>query len=266
MTTFTTVAQARAYVDRIPFLEARWYSKARIMPIQFLVVHTMENTEANNQAEQWQQMTHTQDRKSSVHCGVDADSTRMAVRHYDTAYHVGYGNRNTWGCEHTGRAAQSPGDWADPFSRTMLTEQSAPLFAAMSLIAEIPIRRATTEDYMASRPDLGGTGWHEGRRGILGHRDVARAIQQFGLPDSGHTDPGEFFPWTWYLDQVRSHLEAPDMPLSDEDVNRIAKAVAKELRNPSFMGEIDPGPQTIKAAAADAVRENIKDQYLRVKP
>lgn len=264
MAMFRNRADALAYVERIPFLEARWYHPGRLATVDFLVVHTMENTEASDKAEQWQAMTATQDRESSVHCGVDNDSTRMAVHHWDTAYHVGKGNRNTWGCEHAGRAAQASADWSDPYSRAMLEGQSAPLFAAMCLIADIPIRRANTFDYMASRPDLGGMGWHEGRRGILGHVDVARAIQRFGLSDSGHTDPGEQFPYPWFLDRVRSHLEDDDMTpeqylemMKTKDYKDRMKVIVDDVVE-ARIGNVAKKPGTV-STVYEAARQAIRD-------
>jgi hypothetical protein len=201
---FADVTEAKAYLDAIPYRQAAHYRVGRLMPVQFAVVHSMESSEHSMMAEQWQAATATWDRISSVNFGVDDDSTRSCVHITDTAYHCASGNRNTVGVEHTGRAAQTSADWLDPFSKKMLTTQSAPLYAALSLVTGIPVRRASVDDYVLSRTSASFDVKRQG--GLLGHIDVTLAAQRLGLPNEGHWDPGPNFPWTWFINEVASHL------------------------------------------------------------
>jgi hypothetical protein len=125
---------------------------------------------------------------SSAHYTHDPDSTVQCVRDEDTAWDA---PPNTeWphlGFEHDGFAKQTREEWLDDHGRKML-RRSARLAAKKSAKYGIPVRRLTVDELRAKR------------KGFAGHRDVAEAFRK-----SDHSDPGDQFPWGWYLTRVRRY-------------------------------------------------------------
>jgi hypothetical protein len=252
-------AQARAYLEAIPFRQARHYHEGRYQPVRFIVEHSTEGSERIDSAEIALAMWATWDRQSSVNFAVDVDSTVCAVKVADTAWHAGGGNSDTVGIEHCGTARQTRPEWLDPYGLGMF-EQSAMLNAALIVALDVPFRRASALDHARANGYQPGEPW-EG--GLLGHVDITESARLRGISTSGHYDPGPAYPWDHLFDRIRAHLEEP---VTDAEMRKIAEYIAVRLRADDFMGNVDPGPQTVKAACADAIRENIKDEYLRVKP
>lgn len=261
------VESARAYLDQIRFLQAKNPppgSRTRPKPVRFVVLHSTQGSETLESAEIALQLWHTWDRQSSVHYAVDQNSTVCAMRPEQKAWHAAGGNSDTVGIEHCGRAEQSRAEWLDTFGRGMLA-QSGQLVAALLLVFGIPFRRASATDHANANAETSSNGYVGGpwSGGILDHAAITESARLRGIPTGGHWDVGTGFPWDYEFDRIAEHLEEP---VTEAEMRKIAGYVAEELRKPSFMGDVDPGPQTVKAACADAVRENLKDQYLRAKP
>jgi len=176
-------------VAAIPFVQARNYTRGRSVPIDLLVIHTMESPEKPDTAEsvaQW--FAGPTAPQASAHYCIDSNSIVQCVRDEDVAWHAPGANHNGLGFEHAGRAAQSPADWSDAYSTKML-ELSAQLVAEKCKRYGIPAVWLHPADLRA------------GKRGITGHVDVSNA---FKLSD--HQDPGPNFPVERYLTLVKQHV------------------------------------------------------------
>ena len=174
------------------FVQARNYTRAARGHVDLVVIHTAEAPEGPATAENlaaWSAGSTAS--QASWHYAVDADSIVQSVREEDIAWHAGPVNGYSIGVEHAGYAKQTPADWADDASIAIL-DRSAELVADICRRYAIPIVRITSDDLKAGR-----------RNGICGHVDVTKGL----TGGKGHTDPGPFFPWPWYLERVRAHAE-----------------------------------------------------------
>lgn len=182
----------------IPTHLARWYQPAnRTAPaIRVIVLHSMEAPEKGDTAEAvaryFASLPST--KKASTHYNVDSDSVVRSVPDKDIAYHVAGFNTPSLGIEHAGYARQTPADWADPYSSSMLG-LSARLTAALCARYSIPPVYLSESDLRA------------GRRGITTHATVSRA---FGVSD--HWDPGPGFPIDLYISLVTDAGPNPPSP------------------------------------------------------
>lgn len=173
------------------FSQARHFRPGRRDPrtgepcdVRCVVIHTAEIGESLQGAEALMAVCATSERVASWHYAVDADSVTQSVREEDTAFHAPGLSHCSVGIEHSGRAKQTPEEWADDFSTRML-ELSAELTAGICKRHGIPVVRIGPDEV------------REGHAGICGHVDVSKA---FGKSD--HFDPGPSFPWERYLQRV----------------------------------------------------------------
>jgi N-acetyl-anhydromuramyl-L-alanine amidase AmpD len=171
------------------FIQARNYTKGRSVPIDVLVIHTMESPETADTAEnvaKW--FAGPSAPQASAHYCIDNNSIVQCVHDSDVAWHAPGANSNGLGFEHAGRASQHAADWSDAYSDAML-KISAKLVAEKCTEFGIPAVWLREADLLA------------GRRGITGHAQVSRAFKR-----STHTDPGTSFPVERYLGYVKEHL------------------------------------------------------------
>ena len=166
------------------------FTRGRARNVRLIVIHTVEAPErgtiAEDVARNWFAKSEA---KSSSHYIVDNDSIVRCVDEANTAWAAPGANADGIQIEHAGYAAQTPGQWADDYSRAML-DLSARLTADLCRRYGIPAVHLTPAQ-LAS-----------GARGIIGHIDATNA---YG-PRGGHTDPGPSFPWDAYLAKVRGYL------------------------------------------------------------
>lgn len=165
----------------IPYIQAKRFGEGRPDgPPLWIVWHTMEEDELPDTAERVARYfaTLSDDRTVSAHYCVDANSDVQCVRTGDVAWTVGNraGNYRGISIELAGRAAQTPAQWADPYSTAMLRRACRIAARDMARYA-IPARWCTIEDLHARRP------------GMTTHNDCRIA---FG--GTTHTDPGPGFP------------------------------------------------------------------------
>jgi len=170
-------------VSAYPFVQARNYRKGGNLPVNRLVLHSMEAPEKGDTAEAVARYFASGAVVASCHYMCDNDSIVAGVHEEDTAYHAPP-NAHSIGIEHAGYARQSAAEWADPYSEAML-RRSATLAADICRRHDLPVTFVTAADLLA------------GKRGITTHVEVSRAWRQ-----SDHTDPGPNFPMAHYLDLV----------------------------------------------------------------
>jgi peptidoglycan hydrolase-like protein with peptidoglycan-binding domain/N-acetyl-anhydromuramyl-L-alanine amidase AmpD len=175
------------------FIQAKNYGKGRTAQIDTIVIHTMEAAEKPDTAErvaQW--LASPGAPMASAHYCIDADSVVQCVLDGDTAFHAPGVNQRAIGVEHAGFARQTPEDWADPYSQTMM-RRSAALVASLCARHQVPIRFVDVDALKAGEP------------GITTHNAVSLAFRR-----SSHTDPGPGFPIHRYLAMVREYFVMPE--------------------------------------------------------
>lgn len=219
------------------FVQAKNFTRANRTSIDLVVIHTAECGETKNAAENvaaWGAGPNAP--QASWHYMVDCDSIVQSVLESDVAWHAGPVNGYSIGVEHAGYAKQSAAEWSDEYSRATL-ELSAELVGSICRRYGIPVRRLTADDLKRGE-----------RRGICGHVDVTMGL----TGGKGHTDPGNGFPWSWYLERVRAHAgieaqakdEAPlDWPIVEHDGVRWHVA-------PAYIWPVGIGQAEEMAAAA----------------
>lgn len=174
-----------------PWIEARNYSKANRTDLGVIVIHTAEAPEIHKEATNVANFfagIGCPAPQASAHYVVDDAQVVQCVLECDMAWHCGSGNGHSIGIEHAGYASQTPEQWADDYSKAVLSN-SAILVAKLCKRFGIPVVRITPAELAA------------GARGLCGHCDVNDA---FGKPGSGHRDPGPGFVWDHYLELIRT--------------------------------------------------------------
>lgn len=172
---------------------------------------------------------------SSAHYVVDPCEEYQCVYDHTIAWHDGT-NTNSIGVEMCDPVEGSITRWDGGPHQKMLI-RTANLVRQLCLAYDIPMRHLTPAQIRA------------GEKGICGHVDMRDAFPG----STSHWDPGAF-PWARFLSLVRE--EDDDMPLSKEDVARIARATATELVNrdavPTPYGNKDNPRYKVKYAMAGA--------------
>jgi hypothetical protein len=91
--------------------------------------------------------------------------------------------------ELAGFARQSQAEWLDAYGKDLL-HQAAIVAASWAKAYKIPLR-------LLSRAEL-----KAGKKGFTQHRDVSAVYKR-----SDHTDPGEHFPWDYFLGLVKDAMD-----------------------------------------------------------
>jgi hypothetical protein len=177
------------------FIAARYFDKGRRVPVTLIVIHTAETPEGEKTARSVGRWFASEMRgkdgkvhQGSTHYGVDAFEIVQYVRESDVSFGAAGTNHNGIHIEHAGRANQTPAQWADTYSETML-RRSAVLVADLCRRHGVPIKRIASSEIRAGAP------------GICGHADVSRAYPE-KAGKFPHWDPGPHFPWAHYLELV----------------------------------------------------------------
>ena len=204
------------------FIEAANYTKANRSKVNFIVIHDEETPEKSDSAEAVANFFHNQPKNpisdssvnnpvgpggSSAHYVVDNNSIVQCVKDEHVAWDAPPNTTHPHiGIEHSGFASQSRDQWLDSYGKAML-KLSARLVAKKCVKYNIPIVKLSSADLLA------------GKRGICGHADVSAAWQM-----SSHSDPGEHFPWDWYMERVKRYRYVYVQYLAS---NAAGKVVAK---------------------------------------
>lgn len=171
--------------------ECRWIPGKHFTPasrgpgdITLVVIHTTEGPETERRSEATAAWFADDRAAGSAHYIVDPAQVVQSIRDQDIAWHSGdkATNARSIGIEHCGKAGQTAAEWADPASLAELG-RSAALAIRLCERYGIPPKRLTRDELRA------------GESGFCGHVDVT-AVFSAG---HGHHDPGEHFPWDYYL-------------------------------------------------------------------
>lgn len=176
-------------VGSVSFIKAKHFRPATNRAIDLVVLHTAEVPENTTSAEAVASYFKNPigpkgPVTASCHFCVDSDSVVQCVKEEDVAFAAPGANHNGIQIEMSGYAKQSPEDWADPYSTTML-RRVAQLTAALCEKYEIPVEF------------VDAAGLIRGDRGITTHAEVSKAFKQ-----STHVDPGKSFPMDAFLGVV----------------------------------------------------------------
>jgi N-acetyl-anhydromuramyl-L-alanine amidase AmpD len=171
----------------VPFRQAKNYTKANRKrgDVLWCVIHTAECAEVLSAAENlaaW--ASGPQAPKASWHFAVDLNSITQSVLERDVAWHVPGANARGISVLCVGRSGQVASQWDDLYSRGMLARAAA-LVAGICQRWDLPVQR------------LGPSHLLKNTLGICGHDDVSKAFKK-----SSDWDPGKFFPWDAFLDEV----------------------------------------------------------------
>ena len=180
-----------------PFIQCRWRTATSGRRIDLVVLHSAETPEGTNTARAVANYFRTTDNRVSAHFCVDAREIIQSCRTVDVAYAAPGANSNGVHVELSGRAAQTVGEWHDPYSTAML-KLAAPLVAELCVTHRVPIRYVNAANLAA-----GGAG----ARGITTHNEVSRAFRK-----STHTDPGPNFPIVEFVNLVLGGSPVPAPP------------------------------------------------------
>lgn len=179
--------------DRWPLVKARWFTdvpKSAPRTVRVIVMHTMEAPEKGTTAENVARYFATTNTKASAHVCVDNDSVIQCVPDSDVAYAAPGCNNDGIQVEMAGYARQDRDEWYDRYSLAVLAN-SAKVAAQYCLKYDIPPVRLTDQQLQ------------DGQRGIVGHDQASRVYKR-----STHSDPGESFPWTFFIGLVKDYASA----------------------------------------------------------
>ena len=175
---------------------ARNFTKGRLRSPQVIWLHTMETPETVGRADQvarW--FAGKTAPQASCHFCVDDQLIVRSVDDGDTAWGVPNGNSFGLHIEMSGMASQTKANWADKYSLGVISNASK-VSALWAKKYSFTIQHLTIEQLQAIKNGDTKT------TGIAGHVDGSHA---FGT-DGGHTDPGQSFPYTYFLQQVTQEL------------------------------------------------------------
>lgn len=161
------------------------YIEQRDTPCRVIVLHTMEAPEGPQTAENAARYFASGQVVASAHMCVDQDSIVYCLPSSAVAFAAPGCNHDGYQVEHAGYARQSPEEWGDAASVSML-QLSATATREIADSLGIPLRHLTDEELAA------------GMSGFVGHDQVSRVYKR-----SDHTDPGPSFPWSYYMGLVR---------------------------------------------------------------
>lgn len=175
--------------DRIPFMQARWYTQTNGRTVNKIVLHSMEAPEKGDTAEAIARYFATTDRKASAHYCLDNNSVVQTCQTRDVAYCAPGANHDGVHLELAGYARQTREQWEDAYSAAML-EIAAELCAKVLVPKfNIPVLYLSAE-MMKRTPSI---------RGFTTHNEVSKAFRR-----SSHWDPGPGFPMWGFLEMVRA--------------------------------------------------------------
>lgn len=170
-----------------PLIRARWDGGKRTVPVDLIVVHTMEFAIGPTAAEVIGRdfANRGENEKASSNIGVDSDTIVQYVPDSYVAYAAPGANHNGIQVELAGFARMTHADWMQPKSLCVLT-LGADACAQYAHKFNVPLLHLTNAELRA------------GSRGFIGHSQASEVFKK-----SDHTDPGAGFPWSLFMGLVR---------------------------------------------------------------
>ncbi len=173
-------------IENPPFIEAKYYHKGRLKPVELIVIHTMESPQTETVAKSVAIYFQNIGVQASAHYCIDDNEIIQCVYDKNTAWHCKNANANGIGLEHAGFCDTI--DWESDYSISML-ENSAQLSAYLCKKFDIPIQKATFKaDNDPTVID----------KGFCGHKEVPL--------HGSHYDPGKNFPFDYYFELINKFL------------------------------------------------------------
>lgn len=234
------MAQSPEYPD-LKWVVPRSWTNANRSSVQLIVIHTTEGSAHGQSAEDGAAYDARRTDGTSAHYFVDSGSVVQCVRTNDQAHTArAQGNRRGIQYELCGRAGWSAATWRGDYQQAML-KRAARQCARDAKKWGIPVRHLTVAQVA------------DGAKGFCGHWDITRAFPQ----DRGsHTDPGDDFPWSQFLDMVRTELA----PEKEEDM-----ATTQEIADLLHLEKLAGGRTfggTVNALADAIGQESARDAAL----
>lgn len=175
------------------FIQAKSYTPVvgRQRKVRVIVLHSAESPEKPGKALSVAKWFARDDApKASAHFVVDATDVVQCVREEDVAWAAPGANSDGIHIELTGYARQTPEDWFDTYSASML-DLASRLVADLCVRFGVPPRALVAADLLA------------GASGITRHMDVTEAYKR-----STHVDPGVGFPMARFVQHVAELVDA----------------------------------------------------------
>lgn len=216
------MAQSPEYPD-LKWVVPKSWTNANRTTVQLIVIHDTEGSSNANSAEDGAAYDTRRTDGTSTHYFVDNNSIVQCVRTADQAHAARtQGNKRGIQYELCARASFKTAEWLDPDYGLPMLQRAAAQVARDCRKWNIPARKISPNQVAA------------GTKGICGHADITHAFPQ----DNGtHTDPGDNFPWSAFINMVEGILNpTPEV----EDM-----ATAAEVWGAQF------GPSTARETAGD---------------
>ncbi len=174
--------------DKIPFIQAKYYTPSDARTPLKIVLHSMEAPEKGTTAEAVAKYFQTLTRPASAHYCVDNDSIVQCVQCKDVAYGAPGANHDGIHIELAGYANQTQPQWEDAYSLAVMT--NAANLCGKVLMPKFHIPAVFLDEHaLKSDPNA---------RGFTTHAVVSRAFKR-----TTHTDPGSGFPVEKFMELVR---------------------------------------------------------------
>lgn len=167
-------------------IQKRWPKGRR--PVRLVVIHSTEAPEGPNTAENVARYFASPQAGGSAHITVDENSIVQSVLDNNIAAAAPGANTDGIHIELAGYAKQTEAEWLDPYG-VLLLNNAADAASQYCLKYDIPALKLTDQDLRA------------GLKGIVGHDQVTRVYRK-----STHTDPGQSFPWQWFITRVKERV------------------------------------------------------------
>lgn len=195
-------------LDIAAHIPARIQHKGRSRKVRLVVIHATQSQERKGAARAVARYFAGPDAKGSAHVTCDNAETVQSVYPQDTAAGAPGANEDGWHIEQVGYSEQGEAEWLDAYSEAVIAR------AAQAA-------RWGCEHFGLPKVWLTVQDVRDGKAGITDHVTITKATGK-----GSHWDPGPHYPRGRFMALVN---EEDDMPLSDDDINRIAAAVESRL-------------------------------------